>query len=189
MIPWAEAPDPIALYDAVGDSTYIEWLLDAIRNQRVLRDVERDIAVLVPGSGRARHRQPLLGAPPPGRAEQHVGRGGRRDLPQASAPRRDRDRRRSSRWPTRSRPRASRTSRRCSVACSWESGDEPPSPLVLVQRFLHNSTEGWALALTSLRDLYANAESVGPRRIRRSAARSWTTRMPRSSPSRCGSAR
>ena len=32
---------------------------------------------------------------------------------------------------------------------------------MLVQRFLHNSTEGWALALTSLRDLYANAESVG----------------------------
>ena len=43
----------------------------------------------------------------------------------------------------------------------WDSGDEPPSPLLLVQRFLHNSTEGWALALTSLRDLYANAESVG----------------------------
>ncbi len=43
----------------------------------------------------------------------------------------------------------------------WESGSEEPSPLVLVQRFLHNSTEGWALALTSLRDLYANAESVG----------------------------
>ncbi len=32
---------------------------------------------------------------------------------------------------------------------------------MLVQRFLHNSTEGWALALTSLRDLYANAESIG----------------------------
>ena len=43
----------------------------------------------------------------------------------------------------------------------WETSGEDPSPLVLVQRFLHNSTEGWALALTSLRDLYANAESVG----------------------------
>jgi maltokinase len=27
-----------------------------------------------------------------------------------------------------------------------------------VQRYLHNATEGWTLALTSLRDLYANAE-------------------------------
>ena len=43
----------------------------------------------------------------------------------------------------------------------WDSGGAAPSALVLVQRFLHNSTEGWALALTSLRDLYANAESVG----------------------------
>ena len=61
----------------------------------------------------------------------------------------------------RSRPRASRTSRRCSDARSGSRAASRPSPLVLVQRFLHNSTEGWALALTSLRDLYANAESIG----------------------------
>ena len=47
----------------------------------------------------------------------------------------------------------------------WESGIEDAVPAVLVQRFLHNSTEGWALALTSLRDLYANAEVGGYRRI------------------------
>src|SRR5439155_18281726 len=31
--------------------------------------------------------------------------------------------------------------------------DAPDTPFVLVQPFLHNATEGWALALTSLRDL------------------------------------
>ncbi len=43
----------------------------------------------------------------------------------------------------------------------WAAHDAEPSPLVLVQPFLHNSTDGWALALTSLRDLYANAEETG----------------------------
>jgi trehalose synthase-fused probable maltokinase len=33
--------------------------------------------------------------------------------------------------------------------------------LALVQPYLHNGTEGWALALTSLRDLYALAEEQG----------------------------
>jgi maltokinase len=36
--------------------------------------------------------------------------------------------------------------------------DTIESPVVLIQPFLHNATEGWALALTSLRDLYADAE-------------------------------
>jgi len=35
---------------------------------------------------------------------------------------------------------------------------EDPGLLTIVQEYLHNGTEGWALALTSLRDLYANAE-------------------------------
>ena len=64
MIPWAEAPDPIALYDAVGDSTYIEWLLDAVRNQRVLPTSSGTLAVLMPRPRRARHRQPVVGPPP-----------------------------------------------------------------------------------------------------------------------------
>ena len=33
--------------------------------------------------------------------------------------------------------------------------------LALVQPYLHNGTEGWALALSSLRDLYAEAEEQG----------------------------
>ncbi|HEY7926711.1 MAG TPA: aminoglycoside phosphotransferase [Candidatus Dormibacteraeota bacterium] len=37
--------------------------------------------------------------------------------------------------------------------------DEPhPALLALAQAYLHNGTEGWTLALTSLRDLYATAE-------------------------------
>lgn len=39
----------------------------------------------------------------------------------------------------------------------------PETPFVLVQRYLHNAAEGWALALTSLRDLYADAEEPGKR--------------------------
>ena len=39
--------------------------------------------------------------------------------------------------------------------------DATGSPLVLLQPFMHNATEGWALALTSLRDLYADAEERG----------------------------
>ena len=37
-------------------------------------------------------------------------------------------------------------------------GQAEPALLALVQRYMHNATEGWTLALTSLRDLYANAE-------------------------------
>ena len=39
----------------------------------------------------------------------------------------------------------------------------PETPFVLVQPYLHNAAEGWALALTSLRDLYADAEEPGER--------------------------
>ena len=71
----------------------------------------------------------------------------------------------------------------------WEAPDGSASPLVLVQRFLHNSTEGWALALTSLRDLYANAECVGTRGSDRAPGdgRRSGRRVPRRV--RCGSAR
>ena len=37
---------------------------------------------------------------------------------------------------------------------------DAPTPVILVQPFLHNGTEGWSLALTSLRDLYADAEDA-----------------------------
>ncbi|MBV8300620.1 MAG: hypothetical protein JOY68_01705 [Candidatus Dormibacteraeota bacterium] len=44
--------------------------------------------------------------------------------------------------------------------------DATDSPLVLLQPFMHNATEGWALALTSLRDLYADAEEQGQASMR-----------------------
>ena len=160
MIPWAQAPDPIALYDAVGDSTYIEWLLEAVRGQLVLQTSSGtlrfscpDPAALDTGSiSSVRHL----------RVEQsntsvevgdaiflkHLRRvetGPSQELEMSDAL--------EAAGFTHLAPMLGRA--------VWESGGEPPAPLVLVQRFLHNSTEGWALALTSLRDLYANAESVG----------------------------
>jgi maltokinase len=160
MIPWPEAPDPIALYDAVGDSTYIEWLLDAIRSQRVLQTSSGTLRFSCPdpealdtGSlSSVRHL----------RVEQsntsvevgdaiflkhlrRVDTGPSQELEMADAL--------LAAGFTHLAPVLGRA--------LWESADAAPSPLVIVQPFLHNSTEGWALALTSLRDLYANAESVG----------------------------
>ncbi len=160
MIPWAEAPDPIVLYDAVGDPTYIEWLLDAVRSQRVLPT----------SSGTLRCSCPDPGALDTGslssvrhlRVEQsntsvqvgdaiflkHLRRvepGPSQELEMSDAL--------AAAGFTHVVPMLGRV--------VWESGGEPSSALVLVQRFLHNSTEGWALALTSLRDLYATAESLG----------------------------
>jgi maltokinase len=160
MIPWPEAPNTIVLYDAVGDSAYIEWLLDAIREQRVLpttsgtlRYSSKDPDALHTGTlSSVRHL----------RVEQsntsvevgdalflkHLRRvetGASQELEMA-------DELEAAGF-THLAPMLGRA--------VWETSGEEPSPLVLVQRFLHNSTEGWALALTSLRDLYANAESVG----------------------------
>ena len=46
------------------------------------------------------------------------------------------------------------------AAALYEPRGEAPTPVVLVQPFLHNGTEGWTLALTSLRSLYAEAEEL-----------------------------
>jgi trehalose synthase-fused probable maltokinase len=40
--------------------------------------------------------------------------------------------------------------------------DGEPALAAMLQAFLHNGTEGWMLALTSLRDLYADAEEAPP---------------------------
>ncbi|HSP65841.1 MAG TPA: hypothetical protein VLO10_06590 [Candidatus Deferrimicrobium sp.] len=45
----------------------------------------------------------------------------------------------------------------------YERDDRPnPALLAIAQPFLHNGTEGWTLAMTSLRDLYADAEEHLP---------------------------
>ena len=161
MIPWAEAPTPIVLYDAVGDSTYIEWLLGAIRNQLVLHTTSGTLRFSCPDpealdTGNLSSVRLL-------RVEQsntsvevgdaiflkHLRRvetGPSQELEMADA------------------LQAAGFKHLAPVLGRglWEARDEAPSPLVIVQPFLHNSTEGWALALTSLRDLYANAESAGP---------------------------
>jgi maltokinase len=160
VIPWPEAPRPITLYDAVGDSEYIEWLLDSIRSGRTLPTTSGtlrfscpDPAALDTGSlSSVRHL----------RVEQsntslEVGdaiflKHLRRVEPGPSQELEMSDALEAAGF-SHLAPLLGRT--------VWDPGDAAPSPLVLVQRFLHNSTEGWALALTSLRDLYSNAESVG----------------------------
>ena len=44
---------------------------------------------------------------------------------------------------------------------SHRRGQEEPSLQALLNAYLQNGTQGWTLALTSLRDLYASAEEVG----------------------------
>ena len=46
------------------------------------------------------------------------------------------------------------------AAALYEPRGAAPTPVVLVQPFLHNATEGWTLALTSSRSLYAEAEEL-----------------------------
>jgi maltokinase len=160
IIPWPEATLPIVLYDAVGDSTYIEWLLDAVREQRVLPTTSGTMRFSCPNpedldTGSLSSVRYL-------RVEQsntsvEVGdaiflKHLRRVEPGASQELEMSDALEAAGFKHHA-PMIGRA--------VWESDGEPPAPLVLVQRFLHNSTEGWALALTSLRDLYANAESIG----------------------------
>jgi maltokinase len=160
MIPWPDAPGPLVLYDAVGDSTYIEWLLDAIRAQRVLPTSSGTLRCSCPDP--AALDSGTLSSVRHLRVEQsntavevgdalflkhlrRVDTGPSQELEMADAL--------ESAGFTHLAPVLGRV--------LWESADEVSSPLVIVQPFLHNSTEGWALALTSLRDLYANAESAG----------------------------
>lgn len=160
VIPWADAPTPKLLYDAVGDAAYIEWLLDAIREERVvgtssgeLRCVCPDALALDKGS---------LSSIRPLRVEQsntsvEVGdalflKHLRRVEPGPSQELEMSDALTASGF-THIAPLLGRA--------VWASGSDPESPLVLIQRFLHNSSEGWALAMTSLRDLYATAEGMG----------------------------
>ena len=44
---------------------------------------------------------------------------------------------------------------------SYRRGGGDPSLQALLHAYLHNGTQGWTLALTSLRDLYGSAEEVG----------------------------
>ena len=56
-----------------------------------------------------------------------------------------------------------------------------PALAAILQPFLRNGTEGWALALTSLRDLYADAEaepSTDPEEVRRAVEEQGSTFLP-----------
>jgi maltokinase len=160
VIPWVEARRPILLYDAVGDAAYIEWLLEAIREERVLETSSGTVRCSCPNplaldTGSLSSIRPL-------RVEQsntsvQVGdalflKHLRRVEPGPSQELEMTDALAASGF-THIAPLLGRA--------VWAAGTEPPSPLVLIQQFLHNSSEGWALAMTSLRDLYATAEGMG----------------------------
>jgi maltokinase len=160
VIPWVEAPKPMLLYDAVGDPAYIEWLLDAIRDARVVKTSNGTLTFASPDplaldTGNLSSIRPL-------RVEQsntsvEVGdalflKHLRRVEPGPSQELEMSDALAASGF-THIAPLLGRV--------VWASGTEAPSPFVLLQRFLHNSSEGWALAMTSLRDLYATAEEMG----------------------------
>jgi trehalose synthase-fused probable maltokinase len=160
VIPWPDAPAALLLYDAVGDPAYLEWLLESIREQRVLSTSGGELRCACPDptaldTGTLSSVRHL-------RVEQsntsvEVGdaiflKHLRRVEPGASQELEMSDALLASGF-THIAPLLGRA--------VWASGDDPPSPLVLVQPFLHNSTEGWALALTSLRVLYADAEGLG----------------------------
>ncbi|GAC1334224.1 MAG: phosphotransferase [Candidatus Dormibacteria bacterium] len=43
----------------------------------------------------------------------------------------------------------------------YDDGGEPGTLVAMLQPYLHNGTDGWTLALASLRDLYGHAEDMG----------------------------
>ena len=116
MIPWPEAPAAMTLYDAVGNSTYIDWLLDAIREQRVLETSSGELRSSCPIRQRSTPAISGRYATSEWSRATRLSRSATRSFSNISAAWRP-GRRGSSRWPTRSRRRGSNTSRRCLVAC------------------------------------------------------------------------
>ncbi|MGA7989271.1 MAG: aminoglycoside phosphotransferase [Candidatus Dormiibacterota bacterium] len=161
LIAWPGAPRMLLLFDAIGDPLYIAWLLDSIRTQRVLATTSGEIRFSCPDA--AALDTGSLSSVRHLRVEQsntslEVGdalflKHMRRVEPGPSQELEMSDALYAAGF-THIAPLLGRA--------VWASGADPPSPLVLLQPFLHNSTEGWALALTSLRDLYAVAEGMGP---------------------------
>jgi maltokinase len=161
LIAWPAAPRAMLLFDAVGDPAYIEWLLDSIRTQRVLSTSDGAIHCSCPDAdaldtgslSSVRHLRVEqsntsveVGDALFLKQMRRVEAGPSQELEMTDAL--------AAAGFTHIAPLLGRA--------VWASGTAAPSPLVLLQPFLHNSTEGWALALTSLRDLYAVAEEMGP---------------------------
>jgi len=160
MIPWPEAPMPMLLYDAVGDPAYIEWLLDAIRERRIFGTSSGEVRCSCPDP--ALLDRGTLSSVRYLRVEQsntsvevgdaiffkHLRRveaGPSHELEMSEAL--------EAAGYTHVAPMLGRA--------VWAPNGGAASLLALVQRFLHNSSEGWALALTSLRALYADVETMG----------------------------
>jgi maltokinase len=150
------------LYDALGDPAYIHWLWNRIRGRETVRTAIAALRFECPDP------ETLEASPTPAvrplRVEQsntsmeigdtaflkHLRRveaGPAHELEMAEALR---------------RARFTHFAPILGTGLYAEPG-AAETPFVLVQPFLHNASEGWALALTSLRDMYADAEEPGER--------------------------
>ena len=147
------------LYDALGDPEYVLWLWRAVHREETLRtatgtlrftvfdreslDPDLDPPLRVLGIDQS-NTSLLVGDETFLKHVRRVDPGPSQELEMLSALRR-------AGFTQLAAPQA---------AVLYEPAGALPSPLVLVQPFLHNGTEGWTLALTSLRSLYAAAEEV-----------------------------
>jgi maltokinase len=154
--------DDLLLYDALGDPAYVHWLWNAIRAQRDLSTAQArlrfecaDPAALEPTDAPA--VRPLgveqsntslqLGEAAFLKHLRRVLPGPAHELEMADALERA----------------GFHSFARILGVAYYDAETEAPTPIALLQPYLHNATEGWALALTSLRDLYAVAEEASVR--------------------------
>ena len=152
----------VLLYDALGDPEYVHWLWNAIRQQRTvdtsrarLRFTCPDVSALEDSDAPAVRPMSVEQS----NTSMHVGTSAflkhlRRLEPGPSHELEMED----------VLQRAGFTNFAPLLgAGTYETDAQPPAPFILLQPFVHNATEGWAMALTSLRDLYAQAEEPGAR--------------------------
>jgi trehalose synthase-fused probable maltokinase len=145
-------------YDAVGDPAYVRWLWDAIRNNRTLPTAVAALRFQALDGTDIDGTEPdvrWLGAEQSNTSMElgtgvflkhlrRIDEGPSHELEMAEA------------------LAAAGFEHRVPLTGTgvYAPASAEPSLLVLAQPYLHNATEGWALALTSLRDLYADAEEA-----------------------------
>lgn len=147
------------LYDALGDPEYVQWLWTAVRGRRTLQTARSTLRFECPDPD-ALEPDPeppmrILGVEQSNTSlilgdstfVKHVRRvepGPSHELEMLSA----------------LTAAGFRNLAPVQATAMYGAAGAAGAPIVLVQRYLHNGTEGWSLALTSLRDLYADAEEA-----------------------------
>lgn len=147
------------LYDALGDPEYVRWLWRSLHQETLLRTAAAtlrftafDRAALEPGldpplrvlGAEQSNTSFMLGERTFLKQVRRVEPGPSHELEMLEALRRA----------------GFNHVAQLQAAALYEPPGAAPSPLVMVQPFLRNGTEGWTLALTSLRSLYSEAEEL-----------------------------